>query len=284
MTTEKAQGWLKLAIPLGIALVVILLVTKIFKIVKTGQAAAGKVTDALGITEKDEYKPDIKKAASNIEYFKSLAVEDDPFSPQYFKSRQDKYILSFTKSSTELDETARLIKLGIGNIWDNPEDIEGVIKRDIGTKVTLSSLAERFQIKHNQDLFSFLVMKLDTAEQKVYLNKILEHVMKLPTGIGRKYTIQELGIKKTIKGTPLSIAMKVAGISVPGASAVLDDLNALNKVKDELIKKQVREGVSPDVGMTKVAVVAAGKKAAAAKKAAAKKKPAPKKKSPPKKK
>lgn len=107
-----------------------------------------------------------------------------PWSPSYYKTlqRQGKNVMLFTQSTADL--LAKQIYESTGAFVDNWAQAFGAIKQ-AKYKTQISFLAERFKIKYNADLITWLPGGMWPRDRfsNDEVNQAIEYVKKLPTGI-----------------------------------------------------------------------------------------------------
>ena len=98
----------------------------------------------------------LKKSESdkNVDDFEKLPNADNPFSPVFLrKIKPGTKIKLITQANKEI--YAKKIYNALGYFTDNEAEVLGVFK-NLKTQTQVSDLATYFQIKYNQDLFTFL--------------------------------------------------------------------------------------------------------------------------------
>ena len=107
-----------------------------------------------------------------------------PWSPNYYKTlqKQGKNIMLLTQSSADL--LAQQIYNSVHFYGDNWAQAFGAIKQ-CKYKTQISFLAERFKIKYNADLITWLPGTIWPNDRfsNTEVNQAIEYVKKLPTGI-----------------------------------------------------------------------------------------------------
>jgi hypothetical protein len=127
--------------------------------------------------------PAVKKAAEDIAKFYAAQQAKGAgsyWSPAYWKAKSPNTKLIYDPNiNAYVYSLTRKIYDGIGYTYDTPQQIIDAFKA-INSKLGVSVVTSDFSYMYNQDLFSFLVSKLDTDEQVKFLLSIIQYTEGLP--------------------------------------------------------------------------------------------------------
>lgn len=130
--------------------------------------------------------PTVQKAAEDIaKFFSAQQTKGSAsyWSPEYWKIKSPNTKLIYDQNiNAYVYGLTQQIYNGIGNFYDSPEQIVAAFKA-INSKLGVSVVASDFAYMYKQDLLSFLISKLDTAEQVKFLNSIIQYTEGLPDKI-----------------------------------------------------------------------------------------------------
>lgn len=165
--SSKVKDVIAIAIIAVVVILVIIIVKKV----------SGGIDGALEMLGVKDTKEEIKAQETvNKTVDKNLqAGNGSAWSAKLYKTIKGAKV--FTVASA--DNLAKKIYESVGHFTDNPNEGAGAIKQCY-TKTQVSFLAERFQVKYNLDLLSWLELHYDTSEQKKVLANILTYVEALP--------------------------------------------------------------------------------------------------------
>ena len=126
----------------------------------------------------------LSSSAADINVTNTAQDPGSPWSPNYYKTlqRQGKNVMLFSQTSADL--LAKQIYTSTGFFSDNWPQAFGAIKQ-CKFKTQISFLAERFKIKYNADLITWLPGGVFPADRfsNDEVNQAIEYVKKLPSGI-----------------------------------------------------------------------------------------------------
>lgn len=126
----------------------------------------------------------LSSSEADINVINTAQDPGSPWSPNYYKAlqAQGKNVMLFSVAS--IDNLAKQIYTSTGYVTDNWPQAFGAIKQ-CKYKTQISFLAERFKIKYNADLITWLPGGIWPADRfsNDEVNQAIEYVKKLPTGI-----------------------------------------------------------------------------------------------------
>lgn len=121
------------------------------------------------------------KLEENIKNNYASALE--AFSPEYYLQAKSagKIIQDISPGSQDIIKNA--VYNCIGYIYDNPQKCLAAFTTNLKYKTQVSVVSHSFENAYGESMLGFLSDHLDTASQKDILNRILEFVKNLPSGI-----------------------------------------------------------------------------------------------------
>lgn len=159
-----------------IGIVALIAINKLFNAVS---GLASGILQKFGLSS----DPAVKKAAEDIAKFYAAQQSKGAasyWSPAYWKAKSPGTKLIYDPNiNAYVYSLTRKIYDGVGYLYDNPQQIVDAFKA-VNSKLGISVVASDFSYMYNQDLLSFLISKLDTAEQVKFLNSIIQYTEGLP--------------------------------------------------------------------------------------------------------
>jgi len=170
---NNAAEFIRILMPILIIVLLVIIVKSFFGNIFSG---LGSIGESLGLKNTKEEAAAIEKTNKKLAQLNTNPTQN-PFNSGYYKQFNNCHLVT----STVVDKLAETINNAIGYIYDNPENIEGAIKQ-LSYKTQISFLSDFFYKKYKIDMYEFLQIHLDTAEQKRILGDIITYVNALPTG------------------------------------------------------------------------------------------------------
>jgi predicted PurR-regulated permease PerM len=168
----KQRGIISIIVVLAVIAIMIFIISKIF-------GGINGLLETLGL-KRDAYEQKLDRTVD--ERNEQASDPGNPWSPQFYKNAQAQGHAVTLIRAADADRLADQIWDSVGWIYDTPSQAVGAIKQ-VPTQAALSFLAERFNLRHDRDLWNWLYLKFDTDEQKKALTDIAHYVERLP-----KYT------------------------------------------------------------------------------------------------
>ena len=143
-----------------------------------------KVGEGLGITATPEQQATVKEINDLLDEW-ARNPQKNPFAPSYWKEIKaqatgNKVVKLYTNSIARA--YAAQVKSSVGTFVDSPEKAVGFVNAT-EYKSQISYVADIFQQMYGEDMLSYLVSHMDTAQQLAYLKNILNTANARPSGL-----------------------------------------------------------------------------------------------------
>lgn len=187
-SATNAKAWLNIAITIAVLIIVFVFFKKIMGAFNAVTDTVSGALESANLKDTKEETKAKKQVDETLQLLQNGNDIDNPFSPKYYKLVQSKLkknqILRLTTQAS-VKSIAKQIWESIGIISDNEQQLESAINR-MKYKAQVSQVAEYFQANYKRELLLWLNDKLDTTSQRVALNRIVNTVKKMPSGIETK--------------------------------------------------------------------------------------------------
>ena len=163
---NQVKIWITIAVVALIIIVAIMIIKRVF-------GGLDKFLEAIGLKDSKNEEETNQRLSTNAE---AARLSTSPWSPLFYKSAPAG---STIPTSVTAQKIAKQLYDSVGFISDDPEEGLSAIKQ-VKTQAGVSYVVDTFNSLYRADLYTWLEMHYDTAQQKYVLIRIADFVNSLP--------------------------------------------------------------------------------------------------------